>query len=246
MTRSNMLTGAELLAKVKEIGNDASKADLLRGCGYVTIMEDGTERLNATAFFEALLEAKGVSGGTGKGKGGPKLSYVTIVQFNGNLSISKAYTSQLGLKPGDQLEIRLCGKKTKRESRTMLTGDDLLAKVMELGDIPHSDLALKCGYVIIKKDGTERANTTGFLEAILEAQGAFGASKVRPGRRLSYVTEVQFNGNLLVGKAYTAQLGLNPGYELEIKLEGKQINLIARGSAEELIKLIPVGAVEEE
>jgi hypothetical protein len=54
------------------------------------------------------------------------------------------------------------------------------------------------------------------------------------GRSLSYMAKVQFNGNLLVGKAYTAQLGLEPGDEFEIKLGRKQI------------KLIPLGALEED
>jgi hypothetical protein len=110
-----MLTGADLLAKVKEMG-DASKSDLVRACGYVSTKKDGTERLNFTAFYEALLEAKGVSlgeGGPGKGKSGRKLSYVTKVQFNGNLLVGKAYTAQLGLKPGDEFEIKL-GRKQIR------------------------------------------------------------------------------------------------------------------------------------
>jgi len=51
-----MLTGADLLAKVKELG-DVSKSDLVRSCGYVSSKKDGTERLNFTAFYEALLEA---------------------------------------------------------------------------------------------------------------------------------------------------------------------------------------------
>ncbi len=105
-----MLTGPELLAKVKELG-DASKSELVRECGYVSTKKDGTERLNFTAFYEALLEAKGVSlgdgGGQGRGKGGRKLSYVTKVQFNGNLLVGKAYTAQLGLEPGDEFEIKL-------------------------------------------------------------------------------------------------------------------------------------------
>ena len=67
------LTGADLLAKVLELGN-ASKSDLVRACGYVSSKKDGSERLNFTAFYEALLEAKGVSlgtdGGNGKGRGG--------------------------------------------------------------------------------------------------------------------------------------------------------------------------------
>ena len=70
-----------------------------------------------TAFYEALLEAKGLSfatGGTaGIGKGGRKLSYKAVVQGNGNLLIGKAYTALLDLKAGDEFEIKL-GKKQIR------------------------------------------------------------------------------------------------------------------------------------
>ena len=111
-----MLTGSELLAKVKELG-DVSKSDLVRSCGYVSSKKDGSERLNFTAFYEALLAAKGVSlgegGGKGRGKGGRKLSYTTKVQFNGNLLVGKAYTAMLDLQPGDEFEIKL-GKKQIR------------------------------------------------------------------------------------------------------------------------------------
>jgi hypothetical protein len=110
-----MLTGSELLAKVKELG-DASKSDLVRTCGYVSAKKDGTERLNFTAFYEALLEAKGVSlgsDGRGKGPGGRSLSYVATVQGNGNLLVGKAYTAQLDLAPGDEFEIKI-GKKQIR------------------------------------------------------------------------------------------------------------------------------------
>ena len=109
-----MLIGSELLAKVKELG-DVSKSDIVRTCGYVSGKKDGGERLNFTAFYEALLEAKGVDlGGSGKvGKGGRKLSYVATVQGNGNLLIGKAYTAMLDLKPGDEFEIKL-GRKQIR------------------------------------------------------------------------------------------------------------------------------------
>jgi hypothetical protein len=60
-----------------------------------------------------------------------------------------------------------------------------------------------------------------------------GGGRGKAGRSLSYVAKVQFNGNLLVGKAYTAQLGLEPGDEFEIKLGRKQIKLIPLGAAEE-------------
>jgi len=44
---------------------------------------------------------------------------------------------------------------------------------------------------------------------------------------------VQFNGNLMVGKAYTAPLGLQPGDVFEIKLGRNYIKLIPLGAAEE-------------
>jgi hypothetical protein len=112
-----MLTGPELLAKVKELG-DVSKSELVRECGYVSAKKDGGERINFTAFYEALLGAKGISLGTdgagrGTGKGGRKLSYIATVQGNGNLLVGNAYTAMLELQPGDEFEIKL-GKKQIR------------------------------------------------------------------------------------------------------------------------------------
>ena len=112
-----MLTGSELLAKVKELG-DVSKSELVRECGYVSAKKDGSERLNFTAFYEALLGAKGVSlgtdgGGKGRGKGGRSLSYTATVQGNGNLLVGKAYTAMLDLQPGDEFEIKLGRKQIK-------------------------------------------------------------------------------------------------------------------------------------
>ena len=111
-----MLSGSDLLNKVKELG-DVSKSDLVRACGYVSDKKNGGERLNFTAFYEALLEAKGVNlGPTGTsviGKGGRKLSYVATVQGNGNLLSGKAYTAMLDLQPGDEFEIKL-GRKQIR------------------------------------------------------------------------------------------------------------------------------------
>lgn len=59
-----MFAGADLLNKVKELG-DVSKSDLARACGYVSTKKDGGERLNFTALYEALLDAKGVNLGIG-------------------------------------------------------------------------------------------------------------------------------------------------------------------------------------
>ena len=120
----------------------------------------------------------------------------------------------------------------------ILTGSDLLNKVNDLGDVSKSDLVHACGYVSTKKDGGERLNFTAFYEALLEAKGinlSVGGSEnmEKSGRKLSYMATVQGNGNLLIGKAYTALLELSPGDEFEIKLGRKQIRLMPVGAAEE-------------
>ena len=118
----------------------------------------------------------------------------------------------------------------------MLTGSDLLTKVKELGDASKIDMAVACGYVSKKKDGSDRVNFTAFYEALLSAKGIElgGSSSVgMGGRKLSYIAKVQGNGNLLVGKAYTAMLGLEPGAEFDIKLGKKAIRLIPVGGSEE-------------
>jgi hypothetical protein len=117
----------------------------------------------------------------------------------------------------------------------MLTGSDLLNKVKELDDISKSDLVRSCGYVITKKDGQERLNFTSFYEALLEAKGInLGTNgEGKTGRKLSYVATVQGNGNLLIGKAYTALLDLQVGDEFEINLGRKQIRLVPVGDIED-------------
>lgn len=110
---------------------------------------------------------------------------------------------------------------------SMLTGSSLLARVRELGSIPRSDLVRACGYVGLTRDGTERLNYTAFYEALLEAKGMhFGrrptgrsVDRSRLGRRLTHTTKVHFNGNLMVGSAYTSLLDLKPGDTFLIQIE---------------------------
>jgi len=121
---------------------------------------------------------------------------------------------------------------------TMLTGADLLAKVKELADASKSELVRAAGYLSTKKDGSERLNYTAFYEALLVAKGLNLGERAnkehqRPGRKLSYATKVQFNGNLMVGRAYTDLLDLKPGDAFEIKLGRKQIRLVPVGASDD-------------
>jgi hypothetical protein len=104
------LTGADLLNLV-ESSEHATKSDLVREAGYVTVKEDGTETLNFAAFYDAILEAKGISmkfgGGSGDGRSGRKLSNMAAVQKNGNFIVGKAYILKAGIEPGDKYSIEI-------------------------------------------------------------------------------------------------------------------------------------------
>jgi hypothetical protein len=167
------------------------------------------------------------SPGGSRGQGG---------SFAGNVGGLKMLSSTRFNPPGDLPIGPFCEIMQELHFQTMLTGAELLAKVKELGDVSKSDLVRACGYVSTKKDGTERLNFTAFYESLLNAKGVdFGATPKagKAGRKLSFNTKVQFNGNLMVGKAYTAMLDLKPGDEFEIKLGRKQIRLVPLGAEDE-------------
>ncbi|MFS8866680.1 AbrB family transcriptional regulator [Synechococcus sp. H65.1] len=102
------LTGQELLDKVTSMGN-ADPKEKARACGYVTYTKNGRERVNLMQFNNALLKAVGVNldASDGNGSRGRAPSYRVSVHKNGNLLIGAAYTKKMGLKPGDQFEIKL-------------------------------------------------------------------------------------------------------------------------------------------
>ena len=111
-----------------------------------------------------------------------------------------------------------------------LTGKALLKKVKELGHLSSEEKAKSCGYFTVTKNGVNRVNMMKFLKALIEAEGSIPLDSTlsgngRGGRSASYRITVQSNGNLLIGSAYTKQMGLKPGDEFEISLGRKHIRL---------------------
>ena len=110
-----------------------------------------------------------------------------------------------------------------------LTGQDLLNKVKELGNLSKEEKARECGYYTVTKNGVERVNMMKFLNALIDAEGIELDSSAnghgRGGRSASYRISVQSNGNLLIGSAYTKKMGLEKGDEFEITLGRKHIHL---------------------
>jgi hypothetical protein len=100
-----MLEGTELLKQIRRLG-DVPRSELIRECGYVSINADGNQTVNYTAFYEAVLLAKGVVLKRPK-KMGRKLTHKTKVQGNGNLLVGSAYIKELGFEPGQEFEIKL-------------------------------------------------------------------------------------------------------------------------------------------
>ena len=112
----------------------------------------------------------------------------------------------------------------------MLKGQELLAKIQEMGAVSRTDVARACGYVSTKKDGSERINFTAFYEAITEAKGvtlAPPASKAtaKRGKAPSYKSKIAKTGTCPVGGAYTSQAGWGPGDEISITVTGDVITL---------------------
>ncbi len=117
----------------------------------------------------------------------------------------------------------------KQKKIDPLVGEDLLKKVKELESESKEDKAKQCGYYTVTKNGIERVNMMKFLNALIDAEGiqldSSSGANGRGGRSASYRISVQSNGNLLIGSAYTKQMGLEPGDEFVITLGKKHIRL---------------------
>jgi len=117
----------------------------------------------------------------------------------------------------------------KKKKIEPLIGQELLDKVKELESLSKEEKAKECGYYTVTKNGVERVNMMKFLNALIDAEGieldGNTSGNGRGGRSASYKISVQSNSNLLIGSAYTKQMGLQPGDEFEITLGRKHIRL---------------------
>jgi hypothetical protein len=113
-----------------------------------------------------------------------------------------------------------------------LTGKELLQKVKELSHLSKRETAKECGYYTVTKDGQTRVNLSGFYDAVLAAKGIQlepEKTKDGRGREASYTVTVHKNGQIVIGSAYTREMGLQPGDEFQLKLGYKHIKLEKTG-----------------
>jgi hypothetical protein len=124
------LTGDELLRRVNELNAEgANKTRLARETGYITQKKDGTERVNFTGFYEALLSAQGTISKRPKrkpGRPGRPLSYRTrVLSGVGHAVVGARYLDQIGVSEGDMLQISVSrGRLTLTPIRGESRGSD--------------------------------------------------------------------------------------------------------------------------
>jgi AbrB family looped-hinge helix DNA binding protein len=107
-TATTPLTGKALLQKVKELSH-LPRRETAKRCGYYTTTKNDQTRVNLTDFYDAVLAAKGVPldpEGAKDGRG-REPTYRVSVHKNGQIVIGATYTQAMGLKPGDEFEIKL-------------------------------------------------------------------------------------------------------------------------------------------
>lgn len=103
------LEGKALLDKIKTL-NKASRREKARLCGYYSLTGKKKEiRVNLSGFYNAILKAKGASidPDSAKDGRGREPTYRVSVHQNGQIVIGSTYTQTMGLKPGDEFEIKL-------------------------------------------------------------------------------------------------------------------------------------------
>ena len=102
------LKGRALLQKVKELSH-LPRRETAKQCGYYNKTKTGQIRVNLTEFYDAVLEAKGVplDPDGGKDGRGREPTYKVSVHQNGQIVIGSTYTKAMGLKPGEEFEIKL-------------------------------------------------------------------------------------------------------------------------------------------
>ena len=102
------LTGKALLQKVKDL-SDLTKRETAKECGYYTLTKDNQVRVNLSGFYDAVLAARGIplSPEGPKDGRGREPTYRVSVHKNGQIVIGATYTQEMGLKSGDEFEIKL-------------------------------------------------------------------------------------------------------------------------------------------
>ena len=109
VTEATPITGKALLGKINKEFKNLSRREKAKACGYYTTTKDGQTRVNIGEFLNAVIEAQGIAltpEGAKDGRG-REPTYRVSVHKNGQIVIGSTYTQEMGLKEGEQFEIKL-------------------------------------------------------------------------------------------------------------------------------------------
>lgn len=112
----------------------------------------------------------------------------------------------------------------------MIEGQELLDFVHENEGrkLSEAELAREAGYVRVTKTGKEQVLSKRFTSALLAAKGLEISIGRAPGKVPQYYTHVHASGVILLGKTYSQEFGLQPGDELDIRMEDDCIRLVPK------------------
>lgn len=102
------LKGKALLQELKKYAH-LPRRETAKLCGYYTETKNGEIRVNLTEFYDAVLAARGIEldASENKDSRGREATYRVSVHKNGSIVIGSSYTQAMGLKPGQEFEIKL-------------------------------------------------------------------------------------------------------------------------------------------
>lgn len=108
-----------------------------------------------------------------------------------------------------------------------LIGEELKAKVAELGPTPENELALACGYA----NAAGRANIAQFKAALLEAHDILKPPAETPkrGRGLGFEVTVGTKGQIVLSGGYSELISVEPGQKVRVQHVGNSLVLCAAG-----------------
>lgn len=104
---NNRLEGEALLAKLRSM-DGATRAEAARACGYLSLTEDGKERILISSFNRAIADATAPVTFSSKGAVGTRGPGYQVKVGPGNAAVvGAAYLRQIGAEPGDYLKIEV-------------------------------------------------------------------------------------------------------------------------------------------
>ena len=104
------LKGEELIHFITNKGGELDRNSLIAEAGYVVI-RNGKPSIQRTDFMQAMAEAQGMTIGpaaVGPGRG-KEPGFLLKVGPKGMVPVGAAYTSKIGLDPGEKVQVEIDG-----------------------------------------------------------------------------------------------------------------------------------------